>query len=54
MAVHVVEEPSRRTSEGGLVEIALSNGRVVRVAPGFDASTLQRVLTIASEEGDAC
>jgi transposase len=40
--------------EGGPVEIALPNGRVVRVAPGFDAVTLERVLTIASGEGGAC
>ena len=33
------------------IEIALPNGCVVRVAPGFDASTLQRVIAIASEYG---
>ena len=32
------------------IEIALSNGRVVRVLPGFDPATLERVLTIAAEE----
>jgi len=35
------------------VEIALPNGRVVRVTAGFDAATLERVLEIASE-GGAC
>ena len=35
------------------VEIALPNGRIVRVTAGFDAATLERVLEIASE-GDSC
>jgi hypothetical protein len=35
------------------VEIVLPNGRVVRVAAGFDGATLERVLEIASE-GGAC
>jgi transposase len=32
------------------IEIALGNGRVVRVRPGFDPATLERVLAIAAEE----
>jgi len=32
------------------IEIALGNGRVVRVRPGFDPPTLERVLAIAAEE----
>lgn len=35
------------------IEIALPNGRLVRVPPGFDPATLQRVLAIAAEAG-AC
>ncbi|MDC0685073.1 hypothetical protein [Sorangium atrum] len=32
------------------IEIALPNGRVVRVRPGFDPATLERVLAVAAEE----
>ncbi|XXY51962.1 hypothetical protein WME91_12545 [Sorangium sp. So ce269] len=32
------------------IEIALPNGRVVRVRPGFDPATLERVLALAAEE----
>ena len=35
------------------IEIALPNGRLVRVPPGFDPATLERVLAIAAEAG-AC
>lgn len=35
------------------IEIALPNGRLVRVPPGFDPATLERVLAIAAE-GGAC
>jgi transposase len=31
------------------IEIALPNGRLVRVPPGFDPATLERVLVIAAE-----
>ena len=34
------------------IEIALADGRVVRVRPGFDAATLGRVLAVA--EGRPC
>lgn len=37
----------------GVIEIALPNGRLVRVPPGFDPATLERVLSIAAEAG-AC
>lgn len=37
----------------GAIEIALPNGRLVRVPPGFDPATLERVLAIAAEVG-AC
>ncbi|WP_434042908.1 MULTISPECIES: hypothetical protein [Sorangium] len=32
------------------IEIAPPNGRVVRVRPGFDPATLERVLLLAAEE----
>ncbi len=35
------------------IEIALPNGRLVRVPPGFDPATLERVLAIAAVAG-AC
>ncbi len=34
------------------IEIALPNGRLVRVPPGFDPATLERVLAIAAEAGE--
>ena len=46
-----------RTSSSGsaatAIEIALPNGRLVRVPPGFDPATLERVLAIAAE-AEAC
>ncbi|XXT30098.1 hypothetical protein WMF45_48445 [Sorangium sp. So ce448] len=32
------------------IEVALPNGWVVRVRPGFDPATLERVLALAAEE----
>ena len=43
-AVTVVgEAPARRASSGGF-ELELSNGRRVRVQPGFDADELRRLI----------
>jgi hypothetical protein len=36
------------------VEVVLGNGRTIRVLSGFDAVTLARVLSIATEGGDSC
>lgn len=36
------------------IEIALPNGRLVRVQRGFDPATLERVLAIAAEQEVAC
>jgi hypothetical protein len=36
------------------IEIALPNGRLVRVQPGFDPATLERVLAIAAEQEVSC
>ena len=36
------------------IEIALPNGRLVRVQRGFDPATLERVLAIAAEQEIAC
>jgi transposase-like protein len=38
---------------GGAVELVLGEGRLLRLAPGFDAVTLQRLLTVL-EEGRPC
>ncbi|WP_437480409.1 IS66 family insertion sequence element accessory protein TnpB [Sorangium sp. So ce1014] len=48
LPVHVVTDASPVASEP--IEIALPNGRVVRVRPGFDPATLERVLALAAEE----
>jgi hypothetical protein len=36
------------------IEIALPNGRLVRVRSGFDPAMLERVLAIAAEQEVAC
>lgn len=48
LPVHVVADLSPAVAEP--IEIALPNGRVVRVRPGFDPATLERVLALAAEE----
>ncbi|WP_433929457.1 IS66 family insertion sequence element accessory protein TnpB [Sorangium cellulosum] len=48
LPVHVVADLSPVVTEP--IEIALPNGRVVRVRPGFDPATLERVLALAAEE----
>ncbi|MGK3961082.1 IS66 family insertion sequence element accessory protein TnpB [Sorangium sp. So ce118] len=48
LPVHVVADASLVAPEP--IEIALPNGRVVRVRPGFDPATLERVLALAAEE----
>src|SRR5689334_2935172 len=48
LSVHVVADASPAVTEP--IEIALPNGRVVRVRPGFDPATLERVLALAAEE----
>jgi transposase len=46
----VVDTRARPAGAGKPIEIALPNGRVVRVPPEFDAAELERVLAIASGE----
>lgn len=36
------------------IEVVLPNGRLVRVQPGFDSATLERVLAIAAEQEVSC
>src|SRR5271168_4096582 len=47
----VADEPQ---SPGGAVELVLAGGRLVRVAPGFDAATLRQLLTVLEEEDKPC
>jgi transposase len=47
LPVRVVASTPRLTAEP--IEIALSNGHIVRVPPEFDPAMLERVLAIASE-----
>ena len=39
------------SDQAGALEVVLLNGRTVRVAPGFDAATLRRLLAVL--EGEA-
>lgn len=50
--VRVVAEPSPPRA-GAAVELVLGNGRTLRLGPGFDAATLQRLLPLL-EEGRPC
>jgi hypothetical protein len=40
-------------TQASALEVVLVDGRTVRVAPGFDASTLRRLLVVL-QEGGAC
>jgi hypothetical protein len=44
----VAETPLAQASA---LELVLADGRIVRVAPGFDAATLRQLLTVLREEG---
>lgn len=46
--VHVVVDEAQRSA--GTLDVMLSGGRRVRVAPGFDAQTLQRLLAVLEEK----
>lgn len=53
LPVRVVDAAARPAGASVPLEIALPNGRVVRVPEGFDPAMLERVLSIASE-GTSC
>jgi transposase len=53
LPVRVVDTARPASGSGVVLEVALPNGRVVRVPPGFEPSMLERVLSIASE-GEPC
>ena len=42
-----------RSPQASALELVLVDGRAVRVAPGFDAATLRRLLAVL-QEGGAC
>jgi hypothetical protein len=49
MPVRVVEEETRGATEHGGnsgLELVLASGRLLRIGPGFDAATLQRLLAL--------
>jgi transposase len=47
------EPPTNTSASTSPLELVLANGRRLRVAPGFDAATLTRLLTLL-EEGQPC
>lgn len=49
LAVHVVRPSPATSHPSSTIEVALPNGRVVRIAPDFDPEMLKRILAIASE-----
>jgi hypothetical protein len=49
--VHVVADTP--LAQASALELVLADGQIVRVAPGFDAATLRRLLT-ALERGGPC
>jgi hypothetical protein len=48
--VQVVADAAR--TQAGALEVVLTDGRMVRVAPGFDAATLRQLLAVL--EGRPC
>jgi len=52
LPVRVVDIPTPPEPLRSPIEIVLPHGRIVRVSPGFDGSTLERVLSIVAL-GDA-
>jgi hypothetical protein len=50
--VHVIPDeqpPTTGAGSGGGLELVLGSGRLLRVGPGFDAATLQRLLVVLEE-----
>jgi transposase len=54
LPVHVIDTPTQPEPCRAPIEIVFPNGRVVRVSPGFDRCTLERVVTIVAEVGASC
>ncbi len=54
LPVHVVGETPAPESDDGAIEVVLGGGRCVRVRPGFDRTTLVRLLDVLGEGGRPC
>jgi transposase len=54
LPVQVITEEGVSPTVDGSVEIVLSNGRCLRVRPGFDRATLLRVLDLLDQGGPSC
>lgn len=50
--VRIQPAPALEDKQTVAIEVALGNGRVLRVRPGFDAATLQRV--VSALEAETC
>lgn len=53
LPVRVVDSAARAVPTDATIEIALPNGRIVRVSSGFDPAALEQVLAIAARS-EAC
>jgi hypothetical protein len=47
VSVHLRDQPDPTTTSP--LEVVLTDGRIVRVAPGFDATTLRQLLAVLRE-----
>jgi transposase len=54
LPVRVVAEPVASDGDGGAIEVVLTNGRCLRVRPGFDRATLVRLLDVLGDGGTSC
>jgi transposase len=54
LPVHVVGETPAPECDGSAIEVVLGGGRCVRVRPGFDRTTLVRLLDVLGEGGMPC
>lgn len=54
LPVHVVGETPVLECDGSAIEVVLGGGRCVRVRPGFDRTTLVRLLDVLGEGGMPC
>jgi transposase len=54
LPVRVIPAERDCRTDGGAVEIVLSNGRCLRVRPGFDRGTLLQLLNLLDEGGLPC
>jgi transposase len=48
--VRLAAEPAATTTAAAALEVVLDGQRLLRIRPGFDAATLQRLLTVLEED----